>query len=44
MKKHTNEVDKKEMQGISRRNFLSNTAMAGAGFALTPFRIKNTVT
>ena len=37
MKKNTIEVDDKNNQEISRRNFLSNTAMAGAGLILTPF-------
>jgi aryl-alcohol dehydrogenase-like predicted oxidoreductase len=36
MKKHTTEVDIKDTQSISRRNFLTNTAMAGAGLILTP--------
>jgi len=33
---HTKQLDKREANGISRRNFLSNTAMAGAGLILTP--------
>jgi aryl-alcohol dehydrogenase-like predicted oxidoreductase len=35
MKKNITEVDK-DTPGISRRNFLSNTTMAGAGLILTP--------
>src|SRR5688572_4351121 len=37
MKKNIVEADNKDSQGISRRNFLSNTTMAGAGLMLTPF-------
>jgi aryl-alcohol dehydrogenase-like predicted oxidoreductase len=36
MKKNTFNADNKENQGISRRNFLTNTAMAGAGLILPP--------
>jgi aryl-alcohol dehydrogenase-like predicted oxidoreductase len=35
MKKNTNEDDNKKMQGKSRRKFLTNTAMAGAGLILS---------
>src|ERR1044071_30233 len=34
---HKKQLDKEEATGISRRNFLTNTAMAGAGVILTPF-------
>ena len=34
MKKNIIEVDNKDMQGISRRNFLSNTALAAAGLVV----------
>src|SRR5688572_9457730 len=37
MKKNTTEVDYKGNQGISRRNFLSNSAVVGAGLILTPY-------
>jgi aryl-alcohol dehydrogenase-like predicted oxidoreductase len=33
---HKKQLDKQEANGISRRNFLTNTAMAGAGLILTP--------
>jgi hypothetical protein len=33
---HTKQLDKQEANGISRRNFLINTAIAGAGLILTP--------
>jgi len=33
---HTKHLDKQEANGISRRNFLTNTVMAGAGLMLTP--------
>ena len=36
MKKNTAEVKNEDMQDISRRNFLTNTALAGAGLVLTP--------
>lgn len=36
MKKNIDEVNNKDTHGISRRNFLSNTAMAGAGLILSP--------
>ncbi len=36
---HTKQVDKQEANGISRRNFLTNTAMAGAGLILTPLLV-----
>jgi aryl-alcohol dehydrogenase-like predicted oxidoreductase len=36
MTEHAKHLDKQEANGISRRNFLTNTAMAGAGLILTP--------
>ena len=39
MKNNTTEGAHKDMQGINRRNFLTNTAMAGAGLILTPFML-----
>src|SRR5215210_4946546 len=36
MTEHTKQLDKQEANGISRRNFLTNTAIAGAGLILTP--------
>lgn len=36
MKKNVIAADNRNSQGVSRRNFLSNTAMAGAGLILTP--------
>jgi aryl-alcohol dehydrogenase-like predicted oxidoreductase len=36
MTEHTMQLDKQEAKGISRRNFLTNTAIAGAGLILTP--------
>ena len=36
MKKHIKQLDKQKAYGISRRNFLTNTAIAGAGLMLTP--------
>ena len=35
MKKKITEVDNKDMQGISRRNFLSNTALAATGLLVS---------
>src|SRR5947207_1034763 len=35
-KRKTTEFNIQETTGITRRNFLSNTALAGTGFALTP--------
>ena len=35
-KRKTTEFNIQETTGINRRNFLSNTALAGAGFVLTP--------
>jgi hypothetical protein len=35
-KRKTTEFNIQETTGITRRNFLSNTALAGAGFVLTP--------
>src|SRR3954471_7061071 len=37
MKNNTTEGTHKDMQGINRRNFLTNTAMAGAGLIPNPF-------
>jgi len=36
---HTKQSDKQEANAISRRTFLSNTTMAGAGLILTPFMV-----
>jgi aryl-alcohol dehydrogenase-like predicted oxidoreductase len=36
MTEHEKQLDKLEATGISRRNFLANSAMAGAGLILTP--------
>src|SRR6476620_7969122 len=36
-KKQTTELSNQEINSISRRNFLSNTALAGAGLIISPF-------